>query len=234
MNATRFGIYAGILWAGASLLLIEISILNGDPTAWVELDFRFLTGIALIILHAFDMGAYLSAVISYSQFGMPINALNTIIALITGFIDGFVSGFFIAVFYNLFSIIFEGKKFPTTIKFGIATGIVLGICSGLLAIISMLYNFEIPSFDFAVRPVFLAFLVISHIPQNLDGSIIATAIESYLMFPHGYGGVIEWTLWGFVDGFIGGVILAFIFLSLKKLFRPTAAEVKRLKKKVFR
>jgi len=140
MNAIRFGIYTGILWAGASLLLIEVSILNGAPTAWVELDFRFLSGIILIILHAFDLGANLSAFISYSQFGMPITALNTIIALITGFIDGFLSGFFIAIFYNFLSIISEGRKFPTTIKFGIATAIVLAICSGLLAIVSMLYR----------------------------------------------------------------------------------------------
>ncbi|MEK6224249.1 MAG: hypothetical protein N2A97_05230, partial [Thermodesulfobacteriales bacterium] len=133
MNAIRFGLYTGILWAGASLLLIELSILNGAPTAWVELDFRFLSGIALIILHSLDLGANLSELIHYVQFGMPANALNTIVALITGFIDGFVSGFFIAIFYNFLSIISEGKNFPTTIKFGIATGIVLGICSWLLA-----------------------------------------------------------------------------------------------------
>jgi len=218
MNAIRFGIYTGILWAGASLLLIEVSILNGAPTAWVELDFRFLSGIILIILQAFDLGANLSAFISYSQFGMPITALNTIIALITGFIDGFLSGFFIAIFYNFLSIISEGRKFPTTIKFGIATAIVLAICSGLLAIVSMLYSFEITSFDFAIRPVFLIFSAVSHIPQNIDGSFLSAAIESYSMFPHNYGGVIEWTLWGFVDGFIGGTILAFIFISIKNFY----------------
>ena len=218
MNAIRFGIYTGILWAGASLLLIEVSILNGSPTAWVELDFRFLSGIILIILHAFDLGANLSAVISYSQFGMPITALNTIIALITGFIDGFLSGFFIAIFYNFLSIISEGRKFPTTIKFGIATAIVLAICSGLLAIVSMLYNFEITSFGFAIRPVYLTFLGISSLVQITESSLLSSAMESYLMFPHGYGGVIGWALWGFVDGFIGGTILAFTFISIKNFY----------------
>ncbi len=218
MNAIRFGIYTGILWAGASLLLIEVSILNGSPTAWVELDFRFLSGIILIILHAFDLGANLSAVISYSQFGMPITALNTIIALITGFIDGFLSGFFIAIFYNFLSIISEGRKFPATIKFGIATAIVLAICSGLLAIVSMLYNFEITSFGFAIRPVYLTFLGIPSLVQIPEGSLLSSAMESYLMFPHGYGGVIGWTLWGLVDGFIGGTILAFIFISIKNFY----------------
>jgi hypothetical protein len=219
MNAMRFGLYTGILWAGASLLLIELSILNGAPTAWVELDFRFLTGIALIILHSFNLEDNLSQIMYYAQFGMPVNALNTIIALISGFIDGFVSGFFIAIFYNFLSIISEGRKFPTTIKFAIATAIVLGICSGLLAIVSMLYNFEITSFDFAIRPVFLAFSAFSHIPLNLDGSIIAAASESYLIFPDSYGGVIGWALWGFVDGFIGGAILSFLFLKAKEVLK---------------
>jgi len=220
MNAIKFGLYTGILWAGASLLLIELSILNGVPTAWVELDFRFFTGIVLIILHSFDMEAYLSTIISYSQFGMPVNALNTIIALITGFIDGYVSGFFITIFYNMFSIIFEGKRFPAALKFGIATGIVLGICSGLLALISMLYNFEITSFDFAIRPVFLAFSTVSNITQIPGDSLLSSAMESYLLFPHSYGDVMEWALWGLVDGFIGGAILSFLFLKTKGLLRP--------------
>ena len=215
MNAIRFGLYTGILWAGASLLLIELSILNGAPTAWVELDFRFLSGIALIILHSLDLGANLSELIHYAQFGMPANALNTIIALLTGFIDGFVSGFFIAIFYNFLSIISEGKNFPTTIKFGIATGIVLGICSWLLALISMLYNFEITSFSFAIRPLFLTFAGISNIHQIAQGSLLSGAMESYLTFPHSYGGAVEWGLWGFVDGFIGGVSISYLFLKIK-------------------
>jgi hypothetical protein len=219
MNAVRFGLYTGSLWAGASLLLIELSILNGAPTAWVELDFRFLTGIALIVLHSLDLGANLSELIHYAQFGMPANALNTIIALATGFVDGFASGFFIAIFYNLFSIIFEGRNLPTSLKFGVATGIVLAICSGLLALISMLYNFEITSFDFAIRPLFLTFAGISNIPHISEGSFLAAASESYLIFPHSYSGAIEWALWGFVDGFIGGAIIAFIFTRIKNYYR---------------
>ncbi len=219
MNAIRFGLYAGILWAGASLLLIELSILNGAPTAWVELDFRFLTGIALIILHSFNLEANLSQIMYYAQFGIPVNALNTIIALISGFIDGFVSGFLIAIFYNFLSIIFEGKNFPTTIKFAIATGIVLGICSGLLGIVSMLYNFEITSFDFAIRPVFLTFSGISKITQITEASLLSSAADSYLLFPDSNGGVIRWALWGFVDGFIGGAILSFLFLKAKEVLK---------------
>jgi len=225
MNAIRFGLYAGIIWALASVLLIEISVMEGAPTAWVELDFRFLSGIALVILHALDIGASLSGVIQYSQFGMPINAINTIIAIITGFIDGFVSGFFIAIFYNFLSIISEGKNFPTTIKFGIATGIVLAICSGLLALVSMQYNFEIDSFGFAIRPMYLTFQGISNITLITDGSFLSSAADSYLLFPNNKDGVIKWALWGFVDGFIGGVILAFIYTRIKDFLRPRSINV---------
>ena len=225
MNAIRFGLYAGIIWALASVLLIEISVMEGAPTAWVELDFRFLSGIALAILHALDIGASLSGVIQYSQFGMPINAINTIIAIITGFIDGFASGFFIAIFYNFLSIISEGKNFPTTIKFGIATGIVLAICSGLLALVSMQYNFEIDSFGFAIRPMYLTFQGISNITLITDGSFLSSAADSYLLFPNNKDGVIKWALWGFVDGFIGGVILAFVFTRIKNFLRPSSINV---------
>ncbi len=219
MNAIRFALYAGIIWALASVLLIEISVIEGAATAWVELDFRFLSGIALVILHALDMGANLSGLIQYSQFGMPVNAINTIVAIITGFIDGFVSGFFIAIFYNFLSIISEGKNFPTTIKFGIATGIVLAICSGLLALVSIQYNFEIDSFGFAIRPMYLTFQGISNITQITDGTLLSSVANSYLLFPDNNDGVIKWALWGFVDGFIGGAIISFLFLKAKERIR---------------
>ncbi len=212
MNAIRFGIYAGTIWAIVSVMLIEISVINGADIAWVELDFRFLTGIVLVLIHALDMGGSVSGLISYAQFGMPINSFNTIFAIILGFIDGFVSGFFIVIYYNLISIIFEKRDLPTSLKFGVATGKVLGICSGLLGLVSMYYNFGITSFDFSIRPVFLAFMAIP------DTTLIALR-ESYLLFPHTYWGVIEWTLWGFVDGLIGGVILSFVFIRLRRTLR---------------
>jgi len=72
----------------------------------------------------------------------------------------------------------------------------------------MYYNFEIISFDFSIRPVFLAFM-------SIPETTFTTLRESYLLFPHTYWGVIEWTLWGFVDGFIGGFIISSIFLKIK-------------------
>ncbi len=208
MNAIRFGVYAGIIWALVSVVLIEISIMNGSDIAWVELDFRFLSGIVLIVIHAANMGASVFQLIHYAQYGIPIDAFNTIFAIVSGFIDGFVSGFFIVIYYNLISIMFEKKDVPASLKFGIATGKIFGICSGLLGLVSMYYNFQITSFSFSVRPVFLAFMAI---PE----STLTTLRESYLLFPHTYWEVIEWTIWGFVDGFIAGIILAFIFLKIR-------------------
>jgi len=220
MNALRFAIYTGIIWALASALLIELSVMEGAQTAWVELDFRFLSGIVLVILHYFGLEEALSQLIYYSQYGMPINAVNVIAAIITGFIDGYVSGFFIAIFYNFLSIISERRKFPTTIKFGIAAGIVLGICSGLLAWVSLLYGFEIESFGFAIRPVFLTFLGLTGLSLLSDGSLLQSLSNSYLLFPDNGVGILKWTLWGFVDGFIGGAIVSYLFLTIRKKLRP--------------
>lgn len=219
MNAIRFGFYTGIIWALAAVLLIEISVIQSAQTAWVELDFRFISGIVLIIINSLGLQESVSQIIQYSQYGMPINALNVAVAIITGFIDGLVSGFFIAIFYNFFSIISEGKTFPTTIKFGIATAIVLAICSSLLALVSILYNFEIESFGFAIRPMFLIFLGLSDL-SLLSQGIMHSMSNSYLFFPQNGIGILEWFFWGFVDGLIGGVLIAYIFTRLKKALRP--------------
>ncbi|NIP23886.1 MAG: hypothetical protein GWN81_20315, partial [Phycisphaerae bacterium] len=191
MNAIRFGVYAGLIWALVSVVLIEISVINGSETAWVELDFRFLSGLGLITMYGLDLSAGVSEIIKIAQYGMPINALNSIAAIASGFIDGFVSGFFIAIYYNLISIVFESKDLPAPLKFGVATGKVFGICSGLLGLVSMYYNFLIEAFSFSIRPVFLAIMAI---PE----SSLTTLRESYLLFPHTYWGVIQWVLWGFV------------------------------------
>lgn len=213
MNAIRFGIYAGIIWTALSLILIEMSVLDGASSAWVELDFRFLTGLTLTILHWLDLGDSVYEIIQYAQFGLPISAVNVTIAAFLGFIDGFASGFFIAIYFNAISIIFERYDLPATLKFGVATGKVFGICSGLLGLVTMYYNFSIKSFDFSIRPIFLFF---SAIPETSLTSIK----DSYMLFPHTYWGVVEWTLWGFVDGFIGGAAICFLLLYIRKKLRP--------------
>jgi len=219
MNAIKFGVYTGVIWAIASGLLIELSVINGSMTAWIELDFRFLSSIVFIILNYVGHKEGLSQLIYYSQYGMPINAVNVIIVIITGFIDGYVSGFFIAIFYNFLSIISEGKNFPKTIKFGIAVGIVLGICSGLLAWVSMLFSFEITSFGFAIRPMFLFFLGLAELSLVTAGSALLYISNSYLIFPYSTGGVFIWAMWGFVDGLIGGVIVSYLFLRAKTMLK---------------
>lgn len=219
MNALRFAIYTGIIWTLASVLLIEISVMEGAQTAWVELDFRFLSGIVLVILHSFDFVQSLSPIIYYSQYGMPIDAVNVLVAIITGFIDGYVSGFFIAVLYNFLSIVSEGKKFPDALKFGIATGIVLGICSGFLAWVSYLYDFQIEGFGFAIRPMFLIFLGMDKLSLLSKGSVLQSLSSSYLFFPDNGVGMLKWALWGFVDGLIGGTIVSYLFLTIKRKLR---------------
>ncbi len=54
----------------------------------------------------------------------------------------------------------------------------------------------------------------------LPESTLATLRESYLLLPHTYWGVIEWALWGFVDGFIAGTIVSFLFVETRRRLKP--------------
>lgn len=213
MNTIRFGFYAGALWALVSLLLVIISLINGDSAAWVELDFRPLTESVMLIASAVGAESVFSPIILYAETGLPITPLHVSLSAILAFADGFASGFLIALFYNLISIIREGSKPLPALYFGIATGVVLGISSGLLALTGIEYGLKITSFDFTVRPVWGIFSVMS---ATLTSESIEAIQRSYTYFPKTYSGAFVWTVWGFIDGLIGGLVISFIYFRLRK------------------
>lgn len=215
MNTLRFGIYAGAAWALGSLILIIFSVVIGADASWVELDLRPLTWGALLVADALGLEYPFRQVALYAQYGFPVEPVLVAVSLALAFADGFVSGFLIAILYNLISIIREGGKPLPALYFGVASGVVLGICSGLLALAGIAYDFQITTFDFTVRPVWMLF---TYVPD--PGIAAYTALgDSYLYFPETYLGVLEWAGWGFVDGFIWGVVIAYIYLAARKLFR---------------
>ncbi len=215
MNTLRFGIYAGAAWALVSLILIILSIAGGADASWVELDFRPLTWGTLLIADGLGFSSSFRQVALYAEYGLPIEPVLLAVSLLLAFADGFVSGFLIALLYNLISIIREGSKPLPALYFGIAAGIVLGICSGMLALVGIMYGFLITSFDFTVRPVWALFTLI---PE--PGSETYTALkDSYIYFPKQYAGALWWALWGFADGFIAGTVLAFIYTRTRALFQ---------------
>ena len=215
MKPLRFAIYAGAVWASGSLLLILVSMAEGSPTSWAELDLRPLTGIVLLAGELLGHGTSFGAIISYAENGMTINPVNVLSALLLAFADGFTSGFVLAVIYNLFTGGPVSDKVTragfSVLTFGASAGIVFGLCSGILALVSVAYGLDIETFDFSVRPLFMTFMLV---PEPEAGAFVHTAKRSYMLFPHEYTGVIAWTIWGFLDGFIGGAAGAYIYKKL--------------------
>lgn len=212
MRLVRFAVYSGVVWACATLLLVFISIFQGDPASWVELDFRPLTGIILIAADALGLGSHFGQIITFAENGMPITPFNVAAAALLGFADGFVSGVIIALIYNLF----QGKNAApgfSVLSFALSFAVVFGLCSGIFAVASVEYALRLETFDFSVRPLFLVFTQLEEFFRN---EFLYNARDSYLSFPKSYSGVFYWILWGFLDGFAGGAAGAYLY---KKIMR---------------
>ena len=215
MNALKFATYGGIVWALATILLIIISLAEGDSTSWVELDFRALSGVVLIGADLLGFGDRFRDIIQYADYGMPITVKNLALAPVLGFVDGFVSAYLIALLYNALS---RNKKAGgiSVLYMGVSAGIVFGVCSAMLGLVSILYGMELESFDFSIKPVQMILYVL---PSTADSAVPYTLKHSYLLIPKSFHALPAWTLWGFVDGFIGGGLLTYIFISAKSFIK---------------
>ena len=210
MRPIRFAIYSGVVWACATLLLIFISIFQGDPASWVELDFRPLTGTILIAADALGLGSHFGQIITFAENGMPITPFNVAAAALLGFADGFVSGALMALIYNLFQRKNAAPGF-SVLSFALSFGIVFGLSSGILAVVSVEYALRLETFDFSIRPLFLIFTQLEEFFRN---EFLYNARYSYLSFPKSYSGVFYWILWGFLDGFAGGAAGAYLYKKI--------------------
>jgi len=212
MNTLRFGIYAGKLWALVSLVLIIASVLIGYRFAWVELDFRVLSGALLLAADALGFGDAVSGFAFYAETGLPETPLHIISCAAVSFADGFASGIIIAVIYNAITQGKNGSVFMKAVSFGIAAGVVLGIASGLLALTCIAYGVGIETFDFTVRPVWVTFYLLSKAGMS---DLLPAARDSYLYFPKDSAGALAWTAWGFIDGLAEGTVLAYLYLRIR-------------------
>lgn len=216
MNTLRFGIYAGALWALVSLILIIASVLIGYRFAWVELDFRILSGALLLAADALGFGDSVSSFAFYAETGLPETPLHIISCAAVSFADGFASGIIIAVIYNAITRGKNGSVLRKALSFGIAAGVVLGIASGLLAFTCMAYGVGIVSFDFTVRPVWVTFYMLSKAGMS---DLLPAARDSYIYFPNEPTGALAWAGWGFIDGLVEGSVLAYLFLKVRSIFK---------------
>ncbi len=211
MNKLRFAAISGGLWAGLSLVLVLIAIVQGKSTGYVEVDFRPLTSLYLLITNPLESSRYIALV---SQFGFPITGLHTAISVITGFIDGFTSGYLIALFYNLLSQENEPGMVQIALTFGISAGIVFALTSALLALVTIVYSFQVPGIEYNLRPLALVFKMLGVVPGV---ELLAPVLNSYALYPATASGVFMWALWGFIDGLIGGAVAACLYLWIKSL-----------------
>ena len=218
MKLLRFGIYAGALWALVSVTLIAASVLMGYRLAWVELDFRILSGSFLLAADALGFGGSVSGFAIYADTGLPVMPLHVTACAALSFADGFTSGVIIALVYNVLAGNRRISLIRKALSFGIAAGITLGIASGLLALTSMAYGLAIVSFDFTVRPVWVTFYLVSQAGVN---GVVSPLRDSYLYFPNDFAGALAWTAWGFIDGLVGGAVLAYLFLKFRGIFRTS-------------
>lgn len=211
MRPLRFGIYAGIFWSLASLLLVALSAFGGSVTSWTELDFRLLTEIVLLAGDFLGYGRAFETVIRYAEYGVPITLPSVAAALLTAGIDGFAAGVVTAVVYNVLTAGRSPGAAGKALAFGAGLGAALGLASFLLSAVAIEYDFGMTEFDFTIRPVWLA---LTALPDALP-----SLRDSYLVFPENYAGAAAWGAWGFVDGFIGGFAGAYVVLRIRELFR---------------
>ena len=212
MNTLRFGLIAGIIWTLVSLILITASVIIGYRLAWVELDFRILSGTFLLAAKALVMGGAVSGLAFYAETGLPVTPAHVISCAALSFADGFTSGLVIALVYNALDGSKGGSITRKALIFGIAAGVALGIASGLLALTCSAYGVGITSFDFTVRPVWVTF----HTWSKLGIPDFLTPLwDSYMYFPDSLAGSLAWAAWGFIDGLIEGTVLAYLFLKVR-------------------
>ena len=212
MKTYRFGFYAGILWTTVSLVLVAASVLIGYRFAWVELDYRILTGAVLLAAKALGQGDALSGLAFYAETGLPETPVHIILCAALSFVDGFTSGILIAIIYNALAGRMSGTIQGKSVTFGIAAGITLGIASGLLALTCAAYGVGIQSFDFTIRPVWMTFYVWSKL--GIPDFLIPFR-DSYIYFPRSSAGALGWAVWGFIDGLIEGTVIAYLYMRIR-------------------
>jgi hypothetical protein len=216
MKTLRFGLLAGIIWTLVSLLLIAASVIIGYRFAWVELDFRILSGTFLLAAKALGLGDAVSGLAFFAETGLPVTFVHVISCAALSFADGFTSGLVIALVYNALDRGKGGGEVRKAVRFGIAAGVALGIASGLLALTCRAYGVGITSFDFTVRPVWLTF----HTWWKLGiPDFLIPLWNSYMYFPDSLAGALAWAAWGFIDGLIEGTVLAYLFLQLRVIYK---------------
>jgi len=199
ISALRLGLLIGVIWSLLSIALVGIAYFSHMKMALLELDFRLLTALFLSLAWILDLQAHFSSLIKVAEHGFPFTSQNILLSLSLGFVDGFADGVLIRV---------------NVLNFSISTGIVFGLSSLLLALVTYLYDYGPELYGYNYRPLSLVLMLLERI-NVLEGA--GTLFRhSYSNFPECPSGILEWLGWGMVDGFIIGSIVAFLYKLFKK------------------
>jgi len=214
VNTLKLGILFAIIWCLLSLSLAVFAYFSGRDLALVELDFRIVSSLFLLLAWVLDLQAHFEALIRIAGIGFSFSVRNVVISGLLGFVDGFIDGLLIGCMYNIFRNLRKTVEGFSILCFGVATGSVFGLSSLLLALVTYLYNWGSIGYGYNFRPISI-FLLINDTLFNL-GISGTSLMNSYLYFPKSYLGFLGWGLWGFLDGYIGGSIFAIIIYLLKR------------------
>jgi hypothetical protein len=216
ISALKLGLLIGIIWSLLSLVLIAFAYFSDMDAALLELDFRPLTALMLSFAWFLDLQTHFSSLIKVAEHGFPFTFQNILLSFSLGFVDGFADGVLIGWVYNLLQKLTKSTVRFNVLNFGVSTGIVFGLSSFLLALVTYLYSYGPVSYGYNYRPLSIMLMVVDWAVGLGDFTI--SLRDSYSNFPKSYCGIIGWFGWGFTDGFVIGLIAAYLCKYFKKTF----------------
>jgi hypothetical protein len=216
ISALKLGLLMGVTWALLSIALVATAQLSHMKMALVELDFRLLSTLFLSVARLLDLQTHFSSLINVAEQGFPFTLQNILLSFSLGFVDGFADGVLIGWIYNLLQNPRKSIVGFNVLNFSIATGIVFGLSSFLLALVTYLYDYGPTTYGYNYRPLSIIFMITERLVNPGDLGILLR--QSYLYFPKSYPGIVGWFGWGFADGFLIGLIAAYLYKGFKNTF----------------
>jgi hypothetical protein len=214
LSELKLGLLIGTIWALLSLFLVAFAYFSGMKLALLELDFRLVTTLVLSLARIFDLQTHFSSLIKAAEYGIPYTLQNIFISSSLGFIDGFADGVLIGWIYNLLQNLRKSIIRFNVLNFSISTGIVFGLSSLLLALVTYFYDYGPLTYGYNYRPLSMVLIVVD---QAIGlGEFAISLRDSYLYFPKSCYGILGWFGWGLADGFVIGLIAASLYKCFKK------------------
>ena len=210
----KLGLLIGITWSLLSIALVAVAYFSDLKLALLELDLRLPTTLVLLIAWMLNLQEHFSFIVRAAEHGFTFNSLNIVISVTVGFVDGFTDGVLMGWIFNSLQNLRKSLIGFSVLNFGISVGVVFGFSSLLLALVAYIYDYGPVSYGYNYRPLSIIFMIADRLINPGDFGILLR--QSYLSFPKTYHGILGWFCWGFADGFIIGLLAAYLYKFYKK------------------